>query len=291
MGPNRTTALFLGVWMALGPVLPALAQGRDEARPRDIQRLQEELANLDDDLAALEPRDRKADEFRQRAEEIREEAIYIKVTMRHQSRRYGEGTGVSADDVEQLRRSIADLRQDMERSFERGGDREIRLVEGTEIQVRLDESISSRTARREDRIDASVYRPVRAQGRLAIPAGTQVRGIVRVAEPAERPSRGGKLELEFDALFFDRTRVDLRSRVVGILEEGEDHRSTGEKAGIGAVLGGVIGGILGGKKGALAGVLIGGTGAVAATKGEEVDLPAGTIITLRLERPLVIPRR
>jgi len=291
MRPNRSTALFLGAWLALGPVSAALAQGRDDARPRDVQRLQEELANLDDALSALEPSDRKADEFRQRAEEIREEAVYVKVKMRRQSRRNGGGTGVSLEEVEDLQRSIAELRQDMERSFDRRDDREVRLAEGTEIVVRLDEPLYSRTARREDRVDASVYQPVRAQGRLAIPAGSQVRGIVREAEPAERPSRGGRLELQFDAIFLDRTRLDLRAQVVGILEEGDDHRSTGEKAGIGAVLGGVIGGILGGKKGAFAGVLIGGTGAVAATKGEEVDLPAGTIVTLRLDRPLVIPRR
>jgi hypothetical protein len=126
---------------------------------------------------------------------------------------------------------------------------------------------------------------VRASGITAVPAGTRVRGIVRLAEPAERPSRSGRLELDFDALYLERTRLDLRSRVVSVLEE-EQRGNTAEKAGIGAVLGGVLGGILGGKKGALAGVLIGGTGAVVATKGDDVELPAGTIVTIRLERPL-----
>jgi hypothetical protein len=52
----------------------------------------------------------------------------------------------------------------------------------------------------------------------------------------------------------------------------------------------VLGGILGGKKGALLGVIVGGGGAVAATKGDDVELPAGTIVTLRLDRPLEVPR-
>jgi len=63
-----------------------------------------------------------------------------------------------------------------------------------------------------------------------------------------------------------------------------------EKAGIGAVLGGVVGSILGGKKGAIVGILVGGTGAVVASKGEEVELPEGTILTLTLEKPLPIPQ-
>ncbi|MCG6922678.1 MAG: hypothetical protein LJF15_16560 [Acidobacteria bacterium] len=53
-------------------------------------------------------------------------------------------------------------------------------------------------------------------------------------------------------------------------------------------MGGVLGGILGGKKGAIAGILVGGGGAVAATKGDDVELPAGTVLTVRLERPLII---
>jgi hypothetical protein len=53
----------------------------------------------------------------------------------------------------------------------------------------------------------------------------------------------------------------------------------------------VLGGILGGKKGALLGVIIGGGGAVVASKGEDVELPEGTVVVMRLERELVVPRR
>jgi hypothetical protein len=270
--------------------LPARAQSRDEARPRDLQRLQEDLANLDEDLQALEQRDPKADTFRKRADEIREETVYLKVKMRRHQKSGREGTGVLYDEVSDLRKSIADLREDIDRSFARQSG-ELRLREGSEVLVRLDEPLSSRTARREDRFEASVFRPVRAEGTIAIPAGTRIRGIVRDCEPAERGSKSGKLDLDFDALYLDRQRLDIRGRVMAVRQDDEDHIDTKEKAGIGAVLGGVVGGILGGKKGAIAGILIGGTGAVVATKGEEVDLPAGAILTVRLDRALVIPRR
>jgi hypothetical protein len=267
----------------------ALAQGREDARPRDLQRLQEDLENLDEDLRALEPGDRKTEEFRQRADEIREETIYLKVKMRRHSRGGSEGTGVSYEEVGDLRRSIATLREDIERSFGRGGEREARIPEGTELQVRLDEPLSSRTARREDRFEASVFRPVRTEGGLAVPAGARIRGIVREAEPAQRGAKGGRLELEFDVLYLDPSRVDIRGRVVSLDAQGDG--KTAEKAGIGAVLGGVLGGILGGKQGAIVGILVGGTGAVVASKGDEVELPAGTIVTVRLDRAVEVPRR
>jgi hypothetical protein len=48
----------------------------------------------------------------------------------------------------------------------------------------------------------------------------------------------------------------------------------------------IIGGILGGVKGALAGILIGGGGTIAATEGKDVELPAGTVLRVRLDSGL-----
>ena len=185
------------------------------------------------------------------------------------------------------------MRADIDRSFAgtRDARREVRLAAGSEISVQLEERLSSKTARREDRVAASVFRPVRADGVLAIPAGTRVRGVVVDAEPAQRPSKGGRLEILFDRLDLESERVDFPGRVVSI-DQGGDGGKTAGKAGLGAVLGGVLGSILGGGKGAVVGVILGGTGAVVGTKGDEVDLPAGTILTVRVEENLRLePRR
>jgi parvulin-like peptidyl-prolyl isomerase len=98
---------------------PTTAQSRDEALLGDLQRLQEDLANLDGELPALEPEDLKTDEFRKRAEQIREETIYLKVKMQRHQRDGGSGTGVTHDELAQLRRSIGNLRNDMDRAFGR----------------------------------------------------------------------------------------------------------------------------------------------------------------------------
>jgi hypothetical protein len=282
------TGILAAVCLALVStvaVARATAQSRDEARLDDLQRLQDDLANLDGELASIEPGDPKADEFRRRADQIRDEVVYLKVKMEHHQRDGGSGTGVSMEEVANVRRMVDDLRDDIDRAFD-GGSREQRLPEGTSIEVRLSHALSSRVARREDRVEAVVAQPVRADGVLALPAGTPVRGVVTRVEAAERPSKPGRIEIEFDAVYLDNTRVDMRGRVAEIRESG----GAAEKAGIGAVIGGVLGGILGGKGGAIAGILMGGGGAVVATKGEDVELPAGTVLTIRLERPLVVPR-
>jgi hypothetical protein len=283
---TRTLVLTLGAALMLtGP--PLGAQGRDEARPRDLERLLEDARNLDEELLDLPADESESREFTRRAEEIREDTIYLKVKMRRHRRANATGTGVSYDEVSDLRRAIGDLRDDLRLARDREArGRDLRLPEGTRVLVRLDEPLSSATARREDRFDASVFRPVRADGLVAVPAGARVRGVVKLAEPAQRASKGGQLEVDFDTLYLEPRRLDLRSRVVSL--DQDDRDTTAGKAGIGAVLGGVVGSILGGKKGAIVGIIVGGTGAVVASKGDEVELPTGTVITLELTYPLTI---
>jgi hypothetical protein len=203
--------------------------------------------------------------------------------MRRHSESGAAGTGVSRGEVVDLREHVSDVRSELARAF--GAAEELRIPEGTAIQVRLDAALSSRTARVEDRVDATLIEAVKVNGEIAIPAGTSVRGLVLAAEPAERPSKAGRLELTFDAVYLDDGRHDMQARVV----EFREGSGAGRKAGIGAAVGAIVGGILGGKDGAIAGILVGGGGAVVASKGEDVELPTGTVVTLRLDRPLIVP--
>jgi hypothetical protein len=293
LGRRRELMRVLAL-VILGFALPASAQVGNRtgaATTRDLQRLQDAMANLDEALAALDPADEGTREFRQRADEISEDLVWLKVEIRRQQRGGRGGLGATRDEVDAIRRDMADLQRNIEDAHDggrRGQSRDVTLPEGTEIQVRLEDSLSSATARVEDRVEATVAAPLRERGRVVLPAGTRVRGVVREVERAQRPARGGKLDLAFDTIYLDdRTRTRLNARVVS-LRESMDRGEKAEKAGIGAVLGGVLGTILGGKKGAIIGVVVGGTGGVAASKGEDVSLPAGTIVTLSLERPLTV---
>src|SRR5262245_5554645 len=99
------------------PALPLAAQSRDEARIRDVEAVQADLRNLDDELGRLEPDDPKTDEFRRRAQDITEDAIYLKVKARRHRDEGGTGSGVTQAELEALQRSIRDLRAAIDRPF------------------------------------------------------------------------------------------------------------------------------------------------------------------------------
>ena len=65
-------------------------------------------------------------------------------------------------------------------------------------------------------------------------------------------------------------------------------RGDAKKGGIGAGLGAVVGGIAGGGSGAAIGAVAGGAGTVLATKGREVEVPAGTVVTVLVQKPLTV---
>jgi hypothetical protein len=280
---------LLSIAFLAAMALPAVADHPGGATAEDIRQLQTEMELLDDSLGQVASDHPQAREFRRREEELREELTYMKVQVRrHDNQRVASPP--SKTEVEQLRRQAVDLRNDIDRALgsRRGAARDISLPDGTEIQVRLDQSLTSRTARLEDRVRASVAQSVIHDGVVAIPAGTDVDGTVLRAEAAERPSRGGKLELSFDSLrMSDGRRVDIRARVVSLEEEGLDK----SKAGLGALIGGILGAVVDGKQGAVIGGILGGGGTVVASTGDDVELPAGTILTIRLDRPAMVALR
>jgi hypothetical protein len=90
------------------------------------------------------------------------------------------------------------------------------------------------------------------------------------------------MTLLFDRFSIEGRTYSIRATVVGALQGQQDTGKIAAGAGVGAI----IGGILGGFRGALAGILIGGGGTIAATEGNDVDLPPGTVLRVRIDSPL-----
>ena len=287
---NRLALIGLAV-VLLVPGGPAAAQTTD-TMTRDLRLLEDDLANLDDSLSELASSHPREAELRGRADRIRERVDRLAEDVRGQS---GAGAvrTASPEEIRSLRRDIATLQSDIDAATRRRLSGATALLpEGTEVQVRLSDGLSSATARPEDRFEATVALPVHdEQGRDVIPAGTRVRGIVVAAERGQRPARAGRLDLTFDTIYLDdRTSTPLRSRVVSIHDSLDRGDIATKRTGIGAAIGGVLGSILGGTKGAILGAVLGGAGAVVAKSGEDVTLPAGTIVTVRLDRALEVRR-
>ena len=127
------------------------------------------------------------------------------------------------------------------------------------------------------------------RGRVLVPAGSTMRGVVTSVTKATRLDRTGRLSVSFDRLTINHRSYPIRATVTQALES-QGIRGEAERIGIGAGAGAILGAILGGAKGALAGILIGGGGTIAATEGKDVELPAGTILRVRFDAPLNVQR-
>lgn len=153
------------------------------------------------------------------------------------------------------------------------------------IGLQVENSVSSETARIEDRVDARVTRDVRAGGAVAIPAGSRVQGAVTLVERGGKVKERARLGVRFHTVVLaDGTRVPIRTET--IFREGESPvNGSASKIGGAAVGGAIIGAILGGGKGAAIGGSIGaagGTAAVMAGGAKAATLNAGTTVTVHL---------
>jgi hypothetical protein len=157
----------------------------------------------------------------------------------------------------------------------------------TEFDVRLQSSLNSKTAQVEDRFEATTMVDLRDGDRILVPAGSTLRGVVSSVSKAGRIERKGSLTVAFDRITIGGRSYPIRATVTQALES-EGIRGETTRIGTGAGVGAIIGGILGGVKGALAGILIGGGGVIAATDGQDVDLPVGSVLRVRLDSPLTL---
>jgi len=113
--------------------------------------------------------------------------------------------------------------------------------------------------------------------------------MVSSVNRATRTDRKGSLAVSFDRVTIHGRSYPMRATVSQALES-EGIMGEKGKIGIGAGAGAILGAILGGGKGALAGILIGGGGTILATEGNDVELPSGSVLRVRLDAPLNLAR-
>jgi hypothetical protein len=298
--------VVLVVALAAGLVRPAAAQSRSVTQT-EIQRLQDMIYDAQRDISQVRSRDAAtASQLQAELDDARDDATYLKVKLRRnepiasieytevrnkidniRARARGDSTGGytppagSATDPD--RRSPPSSETVRSRNSNE-------IPVSTEFDVRLQNPLSSKTAQVEDRFEATTMVDLQDErGRVLVPAGSTMRGVVTSVTKATRLERTGRLSVSFDRLTIDHRSYPIRATVTQALES-EGIRGEAERIGIGAGAGAILGAILGGAKGALAGILIGGGGTIAATEGKDVDLPAGAVLRVRLDAPLNLQR-
>jgi hypothetical protein len=165
------------------------------------------------------------------------------------------------------------------------------LPSGTELTVRTSEDIDSSTAVVNQTFSAIVERDIRGESdTVIIPAGSRAVLVVREV------SSGGTTGSPDIVLDVQSMSVSGRRYLVSTDDLKTDsgtgvgkNKRTAETVGGGAALGTIIGAIAGGAKGAAIGVLVGaagGTGVQVLTKGKDVRVPAETLLSFRLDKPV-----
>ncbi len=155
---------------------------------------------------------------------------------------------------------------------------------GTTLNVRLDRTVSSRTARVGDRVACSLADDLVVNDRVIARRGHRLRAVVTYARRSGRLHDPGYVTVRLESIRLGRHYYRLHS--TAIRDEGHGHtKSNVEKIGGGAGVGTLIGAIAGGGKGALIGGLLGaggGTALAAGTGRKPGVLPAESVYQFQL---------
>lgn len=168
--------------------------------------------------------------------------------------------------------------------------REITIPAGTALSLELATTVSSQDSSIEDPVQATLRRAIVVDGATVVPAGAQVSGHVTEAIRPGRVKGLARVGMRFNRLRVGDTAYDIRTAAIS--RQGEaTKKDDATKIGIGAGAGAITGAIAGGKKGAAIGTAVGaggGTAVVLATRGEDVTVARGTVVTARLAQPVTI---
>jgi len=168
--------------------------------------------------------------------------------------------------------------------------REVVLPAGTLLPLSLTSSVASDSSQIEDAVRATVREDVPLQDGSLLTTGAEVVGRVTDVERSGRVKGRARVAVRFTMLKYEGDEYDVRTEAVeriAAATKGEDATKVGIGAGAGTALGAILGGGSGAAKGAAIGAAVG-TGAVLATRGEEVRLEAGAPLDTRLTAPLAL---
>ena len=181
------------------------------------------------------------------------------------------------------------------------------VAAGKRIRVRMNEELTSKTARVGDRFTVTVREPVYSTtGAVVIPEGSELIGKVDSVTKAANKGKPGALDVSFVQVVLPNGTKRI---INGSLTElnADDARSDSEGTargdrmkhrkviwyGGGAAGGAILGAAIGGGKGALIGGLLGAGGGFLGeryTKGEEAKVESGTEFSVYLNRAVSLPK-
>lgn len=160
----------------------------------------------------------------------------------------------------------------------------ILLPAGSTLLVRVVDAIDSREHSAGYRFATALEADLTHDGVLIAPRGAQVYGVIVDAKQAGRLKGKTHLTLELRDIRID----DVLYPIVTGEYELAGEKSSGKRTALTTLGGAVLGALIGGKGDRAEGAAIGagaGLGVAAITRGEQIQVPSGTLIEFRLAAP------
>jgi hypothetical protein len=182
------------------------------------------------------------------------------------------------------------------------------IPQGAHVLLRMENSISTRTAQEGDYVYLRTASPIALGGQIAVPAGSYVQGVVTQSKRSGRVKGRAELAIRLETLTLASGKTykfsphlssvdsgDSRQKVVGKeneIEQSSDHAKDAQRIAILAGSGAGIGGLTdrgwkGAGIGAGAGAAVG-LATVLLTRGQEVELQQGATLDVVFDRPVAL---
>jgi hypothetical protein len=166
----------------------------------------------------------------------------------------------------------------------------ITLPAGTDIPVRITQTLNSATTQTGERFTGVVASDIIVDNLVVLPQGALVTGHVDDAHDAAHFKGSSLLTISLTSIDRRGERIDVATEPY--TREGVGRgKNTVEKVGGGAAIGAILGGIFGGGKGAAIGSVAGGgvgAGAQGVTRGQQVEIPSETVVRFKLSSSILV---
>ena len=168
---------------------------------------------------------------------------------------------------------------------------DVKIPAGTTLAIRINQHISVKNSQAGDPFDGEIVEPVTdANGRMIVPKGTPVGGVVAASHKRGHFKGASILQLRLTSMTLNGQRYPLETSSLTRSKKGKGKR-TAAFIGGGSGLGMLIGGIATGGTGLLIGGLAGagaGTAAAGLTGNRDIDIPSESIIHFKLAEGLSV---
>ena len=168
-----------------------------------------------------------------------------------------------------------------------GGTVRAKIPAGTRLVGALDHTVSTARTQPGEAVQVRTVKALELADGTTVPAGIVIEGEVVRARGGGRVAGAPDLTIRFTALSLQGQRQEIAADPLRV--RGKD--DLGESAALiggGAVIGGVVGALAGNTTAGVAAGAIIGTGTAVATKGDQIVLPAGQKLRVRLAEPVTV---